>query len=247
MFPQTIGVALLSPVIYLVYPPEVKESPEVPRWAREELAAMGGLSSREVTLLALVLLALGLWIFGASFVDPTTVALLVVSLLVVTRTVTWSDVLEDRPAFNTLIWFGTLVALASGLVQTGVVAWLAGMVGPALATLTPLWGLVGLIVLFFLLHYLFASTTAHTTALFPLMLTVAMKIPGLPVTAAALGLGLSLGIMGIITPYGTGPSPVYAGSGFLPGRDYWRLGAVFGAYFLAVFLLVGVPTLLALT
>lgn len=242
-----VGLVLLltTPLLaYWVYPPEVKESREVPRWARQELAAMKGLSSREVTLLALVLLALGLWIFGTALVDPTTVALLVVSLLVVTRTVTWNDVLEDKPAFNTLIWFGTLVALASGLVQTGVVAWLAGLVGPSLATLSPLSGLIGLIVLFFLLHYLFASITAHTTALLPLMLTVATKIPGLSITTAALALGMSLGIMGILTPYGTGPSPVYAGSGFLPGRDYWRLGAIFGAYFLAIFLLLGVPTLL---
>jgi L-tartrate/succinate antiporter len=242
-----VGLILLitTPLLsYLIYPPELKLCPEVPDWARKELGAMGSLSGREITLLCLVLLALALWIFAPAVIDPTTVALLVVSLLVVTGTIGWSDVLEDKPAFNTLIWFGTLVPLAAGLAQTGIIAWLAGLVGPALATLSPLWGLVGLITLFFLLHYLFASTTAHTTALLPLMLTVGTKIPGLPVTTSALALGLSLGIMGIITPYGTGPSPVYAGSGFLPGRDYWRLGAIFGAYFLAVFLLIGVPTLM---
>lgn len=245
-----VGLVLLltTPLlVYLLYPPELKESPQVPQWARQELAAMGGLSRREVTLLILVLLALALWIFGTSALDPTTVALLVVSLLVVTGCVTWTDVLDDKPAFNTLIWFGTLVPLASGLAQTGFVAWLAGLVGPMLSTMTPVGGLIGLIVLFVLLHYLFASTTAHTTALLPLMLTVATKIPGLSITTSALALALSLGIMGIITPYGTGPSPVYAGSGFLPGRDYWRLGAIFGAYYLAVFLLVGVPCLMFLS
>jgi L-tartrate/succinate antiporter len=246
--PAGLVLLLTTPLLaYWLYPPELKLCPEVPAWARQELTAMGRLSGREITLLALVLLALALWIFGTKLIDPTTVALLVVSLLVITGTIGWSDVLEDKPAFNTLIWFGTLVPLASGLVQTGIVAWLAGLVGPPLAMLSPAWGLVGLITLFFLLHYLFASTTAHTTALLPLMLTVATQIPGLPAMTSALGLGLSLGIMGIITPYGTGPSPVYAGSGFLPGRDYWRLGAIFGAYFLLVFLLIGVPTLLFFT
>jgi L-tartrate/succinate antiporter len=246
--PAGLVLLLTTPLLaYWLYPPELKLCPEVPAWAQKELAGMGRLSGREITLLALVLLALALWIFGTKLIDPTTVALLVVSLLVITGTIGWSDVLEDKPAFNTLIWFGTLVPLASGLVQTGIVAWLAGLVGPPLAMLSPAWGLVGLITLFFLLHYLFASTTAHTTALLPLMLTVATQIPGLPAMTSALGLGLSLGIMGIITPYGTGPSPVYAGSGFLPGRDYWRLGAIFGAYFLLVFLLIGVPTLLFFT
>jgi len=47
--------------------------------------------------------------------------------------------------------------------------------------------------------------------------------------------------MGIITPYGTGPSPVYYGSGYLPAADYWRLGAIFGLIFLAVFMVTSVP------
>ena len=45
----------------------------------------------------------------------------------------------------------------------------------------------------------------------------------------------------IITPYGTGPSPIYYGSGYLPTKDYWRLGTIFGAIFLAALLLIGYP------
>jgi di/tricarboxylate transporter len=41
-------------------------------------------------------------------------------------------------------------------------------------------GFAGLIIIFFQLHYLFASVTAHVTALLPVMLTVGTKIPGLP-------------------------------------------------------------------
>jgi L-tartrate/succinate antiporter len=187
-----------------------------------------------------------LWIFGADIMDPTTAALLVVGLLVVTRTINWTDVLADKPAFNTLIWFGTLVPLAGGLGQVGVVSWLGGLIGPKLAAAPMAEGFVGLIVVFFLLHYLFASVTAHVTALLPVMLTVATQMPGLPIDKAALALCLSLGIMGIISPYGTGPSPVYAGSGFLPGRDFWRLGAIFGLYYMLVFLGIGLPTLIFL-
>jgi hypothetical protein len=50
-----------------------------------------------------------------------------------------------------------------------------------------------------------------------------------------------IGIMGIITPYGTGPSPVYYGSGYLPAVDYWRLGAIFRLIFLAVFMVTSAP------
>ena len=52
--------------------------------------------------------------------------------------------------------------------------------------------------------------------------------------------------MGIITPFATGPSPVYYGSGYLPSADYWRLGAIFGAIFFVLFMVVNLPWVLAI-
>ena len=52
--------------------------------------------------------------------------------------------------------------------------------------------------------------------------------------------------MGIITPFATGPSPVYYGSGYLPAADYWRLGTIFGVIFLVAFLAIGMPWMLAI-
>jgi L-tartrate/succinate antiporter len=57
----------------------------------------------------------------------------------------------------------------------------------------------------------------------------------------ALLLCLELGIMGILTPYATGPAPIYQASGYLPPADYWRLGLIFGCLFLLVLLAVGMP------
>jgi di/tricarboxylate transporter len=37
---------------------------------------------------------------------------------------------------------------------------------------------------------------------------------------------------------------VYYGSGYLPSRDWWWLGAVFGLVYLVVFLAVGLPWVL---
>jgi L-tartrate/succinate antiporter len=79
------------------------------------------------------------------------------------------------------------------------------------------------------------------------MLTVGAAVPGMDMKALTLSLVLTLGIMGILTPYATGPSPVYYGSGYLPAADFWRLGAVFGLVFLLVFLVVGIPWILLVT
>ena len=114
-------------------------------------------------MVLLGLIALGLWIFGGSLMDRTTAVLLVIGLLVVTRTIDWADVLAHKPAFNTLIWFGTLVPLAAGLAQTGVVAWMAKLACRMLTSLSPMTGLVRLVVLFFLLHYALFIRQRHRT------------------------------------------------------------------------------------
>ncbi len=47
----------------------------------------------------------------------------------------------------------------------------------------------------------------------------------------------SLGVMGIITPYGCGPCPIWYGAGYISQAKWWALGAIFGLlYFLVIIL-----------
>lgn len=242
--PVGIGLLLLIPLVtYWLYPPEIKSGDEVPRWAASELARMGALSGREITLAVLVLIALLLWIFGGDYINATTAALVVICLMLLTRVVTWDDMMKNHTAWNTLAWFATLVALADGLNKVGFVKWFANAVAAHMGGFTPFTAMVVLVLVFYFTHYLFASVTAHVTALLPVMLAVGSTIVGIDMKLFALLLCLTLGIMGVLTPYATGPSPVYYGSGYLPARDYWRLGAIFGLLFIAVLLGVGLPWL----
>jgi L-tartrate/succinate antiporter len=242
MAPFGILMLLTLPLIgYFLYPPEVKGGPEVPEWAAKELEKQGGMTRREILLAGLVLIALCLWIFGGKFIDATAVAVVVVSLMVLLRVVTWDDILANKQAWNTLIWFGTLVTLASGLSQVGFVKWIAQVIGSHMTGLTPLMAMVLLTLLFFFIHYMFASVTAHVTAVLPVMLAVGSAVPGIDMPQFAMMLCGTLGIMGILTPFATGPSPVYYGSGYLPSADYWRLGAIFGVIFIGAYLLIGLP------
>src|SRR5208337_2004932 len=134
---------------------------------------------------------------------------------------------------------------ADGLSHVGFVKWLATVMAGYVTGFSPLTAMVVLVVAFFLLHYMFASVTAHVTALLPVMLGVGSTVPGLPMQQFTLLLLLTLGIMGIITPYGAGPSPVYYGSGSIPSGKFWQLGAIFGAVYLVAFLLIGVPWITA--
>ena len=244
-----VGILLLLAVpllVFVVYPPEVKASGEVAAWAREEARKLGRLRWQELVMAGLVLLALVLWIFGGKRIDPTTVALLVISGMVLTGIVRWQDITSNAAAWNMLVWFATLVTLADGLARVGFVGWFAKGTAAALSGIPPTAAMLALVALFFAVHYLFASSTAHTTAMLPVVLAAGVAVPGLPARPFALLLCGSLGLMGVLTPYATGPAPVYYGSGFIPRRDFWRLGGLFGAIFLAALLGVGAPWLLVL-
>lgn len=205
---------------------------------------MGPLSARESAVALLALTAILLWIFGGPFINATTVALVVVSIMLLTGIVTWDDVVSNREAWKTLTLLATLVTLSDGLYRTGLISWFATMAAGAMSGLSSNLTIVGLVGVYFLSHYLFASLTAHATAMLPILLSLGLSIPGIPFEKLALMLGLTQGIMGVLTPYATGPAPVYANSGYITSAEFWRLGTVFGIIFLGAFLLLSGPIVL---
>ena len=160
-------------------------------------------------------------------------------------------------------YLGIFVAAIAGLITEPVPGPVVGLFAVTVAAalrlvgLTPAdsiqWALSGFsrplflfVTTFFVAHYLFASLTAHASALLPVFLATAAAIPGMPMRPLALALCYAVGLMGVLTPYATGPAPIYFGSGYISRKDFWRLGSIFGAIFLASLLAVGVPYLLAL-
>ena len=244
--PVGIILFLLTPyLIYKIYPPEVKVSHDVPVWAAGELTKMGKISSKEILMAILALIALTLWIFGGSWfkLDATMSALIVLCAMILTGIITWDDVIGNTQAWNVLVWFATLVTLADGLKLVKFLDWFALLIAGTLKGIPVVTAMLLFVAIFFVVHYMFASITAHVAALLPVFLTAAMAIPGMPIALLAMMFCFSLGIMGILTPFATGPSPVYYGSGYIKGGDFWRLGLIFGAIFLIIFLAVGYPYL----
>jgi L-tartrate/succinate antiporter len=109
--------------------------------------------------------------------------------------------------------------------------------------LSPTLVLVALVTIYFFSHYFFSSLTAHTTAMMPIMLGVGLGISGLPPERLAVGLALTTGIMGVISPYATGAALPYYNSGYITSAEFWRNGTIYGFIFLAALLAIGLPLL----
>jgi L-tartrate/succinate antiporter len=242
--PFALPLLLALPLLtYLVYRPTVRHSGEATVWARSELRNMGPVCWREIVLMVVMVGAVGLWMFGATLIDTTLVAFVAISLMLVSRVITWEDMARNHSAWTTLVLLATLVTMADGLSRAGFVTWFAAFVAAHVGGYSPMVILVAFITIYFFSHYMFASLTAHTTAMMPVMLAAGMGIQGVNPGTLALGLALTTGIMGVISPYATGPGLAYYNSGYIKPAEFWRLGAIFGVIFLAALLLIGVPLL----
>ena len=244
-------VPLLS---YLICRPEIKDSPETVAWATSELKAMGPLSRSEWIMSALVLLAMFLWItgsnptiklpgLGANYMNATTVVFVIISLLLVTGVVDFNDIVSEKSAWEVFFYFTSLLTLASGLNDIGFIKWVAEGFAKPLASMSSTTAVILLVALFFWIHYFFSSITSHAAAVLPVVLAVGTGIPGLPVPTLTLLCLYSLGLMGVISPYATGPAPMYYGSGFIGKGAFWKFGLIFGLVYFAGLLLIVMPWL----
>lgn len=82
--------------------------------ALEELALKGPMSAAEKVLLVIFTGALTLWATSSiTGLDSAFVALLGLSVILITNVLTWEDVLEEKGAWDVLIWIGVLVNMAA--------------------------------------------------------------------------------------------------------------------------------------
>ena len=239
MVPGLVSLLVVPAVLYKLYPPEIKQTPQAAELARQKLTAMGRMKGSEWTLLGVFILLLLLWIFGKQLhVHSTTAALVGLSILLVTRVLSWADVLNEKGAWNTFIWLSALVMMASYLSKLGLIGWFSAAVGSLFANVGWLPAFLGLSLIYFYSHYFFASNTAHVSSMYAAFLGVAVAV-GAPPLLAALLLGFFSNLFSSMTHYSTGPAPVLFGSGYVKLAHWWKLGALISVVNIAIWLGIG--------
>ena len=74
--PGIVSLIVIPFIIYKMYPPTVKETPDAKDWAENELADMGSIAKAEKFMIGVFIIALLLWVVGSFIgVDATLTAL----------------------------------------------------------------------------------------------------------------------------------------------------------------------------
>ena len=222
--PGLIAFLLVPQLIYRIHTPQIRHTPAAKDFALRELDAAGPPTRYEKIMGAVFVLVLVLWLTKSFHpIDYTAVALIGVSLLLLTGVLVWEDILTERPAWDVFIWYGGLLQLAKLLSESGVPKWFAGYVSGAMSGIEWWLALIILALVYFYAHYAFASITAHATAMYVPFVVVSIAA-GAPPLFTVLLLAYLSNLSASLTHYGTTPAPIYFGAGYTTQREWWRVG-----------------------
>jgi DASS family divalent anion:Na+ symporter len=237
--PGLASVLIIPYLLYKIYPPELRKTPEAPAMAIAKLKEMGKVTKNEWLMLMAFIILLVLWVTGDLFkIDATTTAFIGLTVLLLTQVLTWEDVKAEKGAWDTIVWFATLVMMAGALNSLGFIPWFGHLIQAKLMGLSWTFAFPIIIAVYFLSHYLFASATAHVAAMYAALLAVGVAM-GVPPMLLALMLGFTGSLYGTLTQYAHGPAPVFFGSGYVDVKHWWTMGLIIGVTFLVIWMGLG--------
>ena len=245
--PVLASLIIVPFLLYKLFAPEVKQTPEAPKAAAEELQKMGPMSRDEwitgITFVAMVIL----WaLSGTLGIDKTAVAFGGLAVLMVAGIFTLEDLKSQGDALGTFIWFSILYTMSSQLNEMGFMTAVGNQLSADLEGLSWPVVYVAIVVLYVVLHYVFVSQTAQMLALYSVFLGVAIN-SGVPPILIALMLLFATNFFAAITPQGSSANVLCAGSGYLTQGDMYRMGGIITLTNLLIFLVIGTPWILLVT
>jgi len=237
--PGLISLCVVPYLIFKMISPTIRATPHAKEMALHRLTQMGSMKKQEWIMLATFILLITLWIAGSFLKLKATVAAMVgLAILLLTGILSWKDVLEEHAAWDTFIWFATLITLPAFLNKFGFSTWLSDGIVSHVAGFEWLIGFIAIALIYFYSHYLFASNVGHITAMYAPFLIVSIAL-GAPPELAALVLGFFSSLFGGLTHYGSGPAPILFGAGYVKIGEWWKVGAVVGLANIAIYMLAG--------
>jgi len=222
-------------LVYVAVPVRIQEVPGGRRFVRDRLRELGPMSSAEITAVAIFSLTALLWVFhgvienhfGIPPIDDASIAIGGALLMFIApsgeedhpRVIAWRD--AERIPWGILILFGGGLALAKGVTESGLDAWIGGLIAalgspgdlPLTGGVTALVGALTNI----------TSNTATTSTMLPVLAAVA---DGLGVDATLLVIAAAVSAScAFVLPIATPPNAIVFSSGKITIRQMALAGA----------------------
>ena len=237
--PGIVSIIVIPYYIYKAFPPEIKNTPEAKEIAAAELNKMGPMVRGEKITTAVFVGMLALWSTGQyNHIDASVVALAGVSITLIFRVVEWKDVLEEKNAWDTMVWMGALLGLADYLSKLGFIPWFAKSVAASIVGVPGIVALLILTLVYVYAHYGFASIAGHVTAMYVAFASVAVAA-GAPLMMTVLILAYASHLCMSLTHYAAGPAPIYFGAGYIEQETWWKHGFVISVINMTIWIVLG--------
>merc|ERR1712072_649696 len=207
--------------------------------AKKKLEEMGPVTRDEAVMFVGFIFILILWVFGKRVgISAATAALMGLCFFLFSSVLTWAELLRIPGAWDTFIWFGALIAMANGLNTFGLTTWFGNFVSSKFSDVAWYIGFLSMLLIYFYIHYFFASSVAHVGALYLPLVTVAVNLNAPPL-ATALAFGIASNVYGSLTHYGCGPAPILYGAGYVSLKEWWAIGFFMSILNLTIWIGIG--------
>ena len=223
LVPAALCFVLMPLLTYKFMNPDLRKTPEAKIMGAKEYAAMGPMSQQEILVSVGFVIALIGW--GTCLLtgyNANAIGLGLVAFLFVTGAVQWKDVLNDKAAWDTVVWFGAIISLATGLTKLGFIKWMSIGFSSSLGGLDWMTTFIILGFAYIYLHYVFATASGHVAAMYVPFASVAIAA-GAPPMMVAICFAIFSNFMWGITEYAGGPGPIYFGQGYFERPRFYRI------------------------
>lgn len=234
--PGVISLLVVPFLLYKVYPPEIKQTPDAHNWADKKLKELGKMTPTEKIMSVVFLLAIILWLVGSHIgIDATETSFIAVVLLLITGVINTKDLLNESFAWNILTWLSIIMLMSQKLMTLGFFPWFSKTLGSCLHGVNWILVLIILWLVYFYLHYLFPSVSTQISALYAGFLSIALGA-GVPKIMAALMLAMCGTVYLSTSTYSAGPAAMISSTGYISNKDFWKLSAIIGVVFNIIWL-----------
>lgn len=242
LVPGLVMLFIVPVAVKVMDPPELKKV-DNKVIGQKGLDDLGPMSRREKWLLGLFIAAILTWAIG-SFVgiNANAVAILFVGMLLVTGVMSWQDMVNDKPAWTTFMWYGGIIGLIGTLSTVGFFTWLGGLIARYVNLSGWPWILVMIVLVAVVIasRYFFASGVVYAGSVLPILVAIAAAA-GVPAWPALMLLAMVSIYGGQVTHYSGTLSPVLFGTGYTSQQRWWAMSLAMALIWAVISFAVGIP------